>query len=155
MILDWDSYFMNIAIITSFRSKDLNTQVGSVIVSENHKILGTGYNGLPTGIDESQFPTSRDGEFHETKYAYTVHAEANCICNSSSITALKGSTIYTTLFPCCWCAKLLLQCGIKKVIFLNDKYHNDPMFIASRKLFDTMNVNCVKFTGNLLIPQQQ
>ena len=59
-ILSWDSYFMNIAILASLRSKD-STKVGAVL-SLNHKIVGVGYNGFPTGVDESKLPTSRVGE---------------------------------------------------------------------------------------------
>lgn len=76
--------------------------------------------------------------FLNTKYAYVVHAEANAILNSS--TDLEGSRIYVTLFPCNECSKLIIQSGIKEVIYLEDKYHDDEIFIASRKLLEAANI---------------
>ena len=151
MILNWDTYFMNIAILASLRSKDTNTQVGSVLVSEDHKILGTGYNGLPTGIDESQFPTNRDGALHQTKYGYVIHAELNAILNSNSWNNIKNSTLYVTLFPCNECAKIITQCGIREIIYLSDKYPNEPAYIASRKILDVAGIKYKKYNGDILI----
>lgn len=146
--ISWDEYFMSMALLTSLRSKDLNTKVGSVIVSSDNKILGAGYNGLPSSIDESLFPKSRDGELHETKYAYVVHSELNAIINTT-VLDLSNARLYCTLFPCNECAKIIVQKKIKEVIYLSDKYHNESSYIASRKLFDAMNVITRKYYGNL------
>ena len=53
--IDWDSYFMGIALLSSMRSKDPNTQVGACIVNEDKRIVGVGYNGLPKGCEDTQF----------------------------------------------------------------------------------------------------
>lgn len=148
--LSWDAYFMNIAILTSLRSKDENTKVGCIIVDSKNRIVGTGYNGLPSHIDESQFPTGRDGELHNTKYAYVIHAEANALCNSP-VYDLTGSRIYCTLFPCCHCAALLLQKGISEIVYLSDKHHDDPPYIASRKLFNAAGVTVRQYNDTILL----
>ena len=96
------------------------------------------YNGLPNGCSDDEFPWERKGDFLHTKYAYVVHAEANAILNAS--VNLDGSRIYVTLFPCNECAKLIIQSGIKEVIYLDDKYNGSDIFVASRKLFNSAGV---------------
>lgn len=138
-ILSWDNYFMSIAKIASLRSKDPNTKVGAVLVDSSHHIVGTGYNGFPSGVDESQLPINREGDFLNTKYPFIVHAEINCILNTT-VLSLKYTTLYCSLFPCNECTKAIIQKGIKEVVYLEDKYHNDDAYIASRKLLDLAGV---------------
>lgn len=152
--ISWDEYFMSLAVLTSYRSKDENTKVGSVLVSNDNKILGTGYNGLPTSINESLFPKSREGNLHETKYAYTIHAEANCLLNTT-VFNISNSRMYVTLFPCNECAKLLIQKKVSEIIYLSDKYHNESSYIASRKMFDAMGIITRKYEGDLKLIKQQ
>lgn len=151
--LSWDEYFMNIAILTSLRSKDTNTKVGSVLVDGRNRIIGCGYNGLPSHIDESLFPTDRDSDlpYNETKYAYIVHSELNAVLNTA-VYDLTDSKLYVTLFPCCECVKVLLQKGISKIIYLSDKHHDDPYYVAARKLLDAANIEYSQYRGNILIP---
>ena len=146
--ISWDEYFMNIAILASLRSKDI-TKVGSVLVL-NKKVIGMGYNGFPSKIDESKLPTSRTGDLQNTKYAYTIHSEQNCILNTN-IHDITGSTLYVTLFPCNECVKLLLQKGISEIVYLSDKHHDDPPYIASRRLLDLSNIIVRQYNGNVLI----
>ena len=143
--ISWDQYFMGVAILSAKRSKDPETQVGACIVNHKNRIVGIGYNGMPYGCDDNSFPWNREGGFLETKYAYVVHAEANAILNSSI--DLDGSRIYVTLFPCNECAKLIIQSGIKEVIYLEDKYHDEEIFIASRRLLVAAGVNMRKLEG--------
>lgn len=139
--LNWDQYFMAIAKLSAMRSKDPNTQVGACIVSADNRILSIGYNGAPNGYDDSLFPWSRKGEPLESKYLYVVHAERNAILNYlGSRKDLQGGKLYVALFPCNECAKEIIQCGIKEVIYLSDKYANLDEFIASKHLFDTCGV---------------
>lgn len=148
--IEWDEYFMSIAILSSLRSKDSNTKVGAAIISTDHKVLSLGYNGMPTGIDDTKIPWSREGETSlDTKYPYVCHAELNAILNSSK--DLHGSTLYVTLFPCNECAKAVIQSGIKKVVFLDDKYHNQDISIASRRLFSWAGIETEQYNGR--IPQ--
>lgn len=141
--IDWDTYFMMIAKASALRSKDPNTQVGACIVSNDKKIVSCGYNGAPNGFDDSIMPWEREGDFINTKYAYVCHAELNAILNSN--TDLRGTTIYVDLFPCNECAKAIIQAGIKKVIYLSDKYEGTDGNIVAKKLFDSCNVEYVKF----------
>ena len=134
-ILSWDEYFMTIALIASLRSKDPNTKVGACIVDVNNHVLGTGYNGFIKGVDESCFPLSRDGEWLNTKYPYVIHAEVNCILNSV-VSSLKDATLFCTLYPCNECAKQIIQSGIKRVVFLDNKHKDDKIYLASQRLFE-------------------
>lgn len=145
--ISWDEYFMSIAILSSLRSKDPNTKVGACIVSDEHKVLSLGYNGMPTGIDDHNMPWGREGDFLNTKYPFVCHAELNAILNSSH--NLKGSTIYVTLFPCHECTKALIQAGIKKIYYLSDKYHDTDDGEASRKMLDLCNISYEQYKGRV------
>ena len=147
--ISWDSYFMNVAILTSKRSSDINTKVGAVLVL-NNKIIGTGYNGIPKGLDKSKFPTNRDKDLHESKYGYVVHAEANALLNTT-VFDLTNSKLYCTLFPCNECSKLCIQKGISEIIYLSDKHYDDPPYIASRRLLDAANIKYRQYDGDILL----
>lgn len=136
--ISWDEYFMGLAILSSKRSKDPNTQVGACIVDKNNKILSMGYNGTPIGMDDDNMPWNRDGNFLDTKYAYVCHAELNAILNYRG--NLEGSKIYVYLFPCNECAKAIIQAGIKEVIYACDKYKDTDSVIASKKMLDECGV---------------
>lgn len=139
--LTWDEFFIGVAQLAAKRSKDPNTQVGACIVSNDNRILSVGYNGTPNGYDDKYFPWDREGDELETKYLYVVHAERNAILNyRGSNKDLEGAKIYVDLFPCNECAKIIIQSGIKEVIYLSDKYANSENNIASRKLFDECGV---------------
>ncbi len=148
-IENWDDYFMSIAILTGKKSKDDHTKVGACIVDEFNRVVGLGYNGFPRNVDETQLPWTREGEFLETKYPYVVHAELNAILNSTIDLRKYNCKIYVQLFPCNECAKAIIQSGIKEVIYLDDKYHDSPQSIASRKLFDLANVRYRQYQGKI------
>jgi dCMP deaminase len=137
--ITWDEYFMGIAFLSAMRSKDPNTQVGSCIVSKEHKILSMGYNGLPRGCSDDVFPWAREGEVLMTKYPYVTHSELNAILNYRG-GSLEGSTIYVTLFPCNECAKAIIQSGIRNVVYDSDKYAEADSTIASKRMFDAAGV---------------
>ena len=137
--ISWDEYFMGVADLAGMRSKDPNTQVGSCIVSREHKILSIGYNGMPSGCDDDQFPWDRDGAVLMTKYPYVTHSELNAILNYRG-GSLENSTLYVSLFPCNECAKAIIQAGIKRVVYASDKYKDTPASIASRRMFDAAGV---------------
>ena len=148
--INWDEYFMGIALLSAKRSKDPNTQVGACITSTNKRIVGIGYNGLPIGCDDQAFPWTNKGGFLDTKYAYVVHAEPNAILNANS--SLLGCTIYVTLFPCHECAKLIIQSGIKEIVYMDDKYDGTESDIASKKMLDAAGVKYRKINKlNLVI----
>lgn len=137
--INWDKYFMGVALLSAMRSKDPDTQVGCCIVNDENKIIGIGYNGVPKTISDDDLPWNREGDFLNTKYPYVVHAEANALLNSTR--DLKNSRVYVTLFPCNECAKLLIQSGVKEVIYLDDKHHDTDVTAASRMLLKMANVS--------------
>lgn len=141
--ISWDEYFMGVAALSAKRSKDPSTKVGACVVNEDKRIIGIGYNGFPMGCSDQVFPWGKeDKNYLNTKYPYVVHAEPNAILNSTS--SLKNSTLYVTLFPCHECAKLIIQSGIKHIVYGDDKYHDEESYIASRKMFDAAQVTYTK-----------
>lgn len=137
--LKWDEYFMGVAMLSAQRSKDPSTQVGACIVSPQNKILSMGYNGMPCGCDDDVMPWDREGQPLDTKYMFVCHAELNSILNYAGHD-LAGSKIYTTLFPCNECAKAIIQCGIKEVIYRENKYEGSDSVAASKRMFDLAGV---------------
>ena len=130
---------MGVALLSARRSKDPGTQVGACIVNKQHKIVGAGYNGLPAGCNDDEFPWDKQGGFLETKYAYVCHAELNAILNNIGMD-LKGCTIYTALFPCNECTKAIIQSGISTVVFLSDKYEQSDSARASKLMLDKAGI---------------
>ena len=142
--LSWDEYFMGIALLSAERSKDPGTQVGACIVSPDKKILSMGYNGLPIGCSDDDFPWAREGDPLENKYFYTTHSELNAILNYRG-GSLEGATIYVTLFPCNECAKAIIQSGIKRIVYDSDKYDTQPNVIASKRMLRAAGVEMVRY----------
>ena len=138
--ISWDEYFMGVAMLAARRSKDPNTQVGACIVSPDNIIIATGYNGMPKGCSDDEFPWEREGAV--TKYPYVVHAELNAILNANG-RDLRGSRIYVALFPCNECAKAIIQSGVKEVMYLSDKYADTMTNLASKRMLMAAGV---KFT---------
>ncbi|ERJ13833.1 deoxycytidylate deaminase [Haloplasma contractile] len=136
--ISWDDYFMGVAKLSALRSKDQNTQVGACIVNPDKRIVGIGYNGLPVGCNDRDFPWERKGDFLDTKYPYVVHAEPNAILNST--TSLKDCRIYVTLFPCNECTKLIIQSGIREIIYMEDKYNGSKENVAAKRMLDSAKV---------------
>lgn len=124
--MSWDTYFMSIALLSSFRSKDKHTSNGACIADSENKIIGIGYNGLPRGLDDNcrKFWSDIDGDIENSRHTYVVHAEKNAILNSI-MHNLKKSCIYSTQFPCNVCAQAIIQVGIKKVVYLNKKEYKE------------------------------
>ncbi len=138
--LSWDQYFMGIAKLSSMRSKDPNTSVGACIVGKDNKILSVGYNGMPQGCSDDEYPWEREhSDPLETKYLYVCHAELNALLNYTG-TNLQGAKVYTTLFPCNECTKALIQSGICEVIYGEDKYANTASVIAAKKMMASSGV---------------
>lgn len=142
MAISWDEYFMGLAHLSALRSKDPNTQVGACIVDQDKKVVSIGYNGMPRGCADEDFPWEREGGFLDTKYAFVVHAELNAILNSPR--PVKDCTLYVSLFPCNECAKAIIQSGIRKVIYESDKYDGTEGNIASKKMLKEAGVELVK-----------
>ena len=135
--INWDEYFMGVALLAAMRSKDPSTQVGCCIVDGANRILSTGYNGFPYGCSDDEYPWDRTGE--DTKYPFVVHAELNAILNAQG-KSLAGAKLYVALFPCNECAKAIIQSGIKEVVYLSDKYANTAGTLASKRMLRSAGV---------------
>lgn len=118
--LDWDEYFMSIALLASCRSPCERLHVGSVIVKTN-RIVSMGYNGFIAGAPH----TSHIRDHHEQAI---IHSEINALGNSNRLggTSLEGASIYITHYPCINCFKSIASNGIKEIIYLYD-YNNDSL----------------------------
>ncbi|KAM6939624.1 deoxycytidylate deaminase-like [Xenentodon cancila] len=143
--LECPEYFMAVAFLSAQRSKDPSSQVGACIVNQENKIVGIGYNGMPNVCDDDLLPWSRSADDRlDTKYPYVCHAELNAIMNKNSAD-VKGCTMYVALFPCNECAKLIIQAGLKEVVYLSDKYHDTPEMTASRRLLSMAGIQHRQF----------
>ena len=146
--LSWDEYFMALAEICALRSKDPNTRVGACLVDENNKVISLGYNGMPIGCEDKKMPWGNDSKIYlETKYPFVCHAELNAIINSKG-KIFKEAVLYTTLFPCNECAKAIIQSGIKKVVYKEDKYKGEDSFKAAKHMFNLSGVVYLKYKLN-------
>lgn len=133
--IGWKDLWMNIAKEVAKRSKDPHTQVGAVIVKDNH-ILGIGYNA-----DPRKFRLRFDWHTEE-KYTYVIHAELNAVANACAIgTNIAGADIYVTMSPCKDCIKLLIQHQIKKVYYLEE--YKD--FVISKHIAKFSPIKLKKF----------
>lgn len=147
--ISWEEYFMSMAVLSSQRSKDPNTKVGACIVDADHKIVSNGYNGMPCGCDEDKLSWNK-GEGLDSKYLYVCHAEFNAILNTRDGAALKGCTLYVTLFPCNECAKAIIQKGIKEVVYMDNKYADTTGTQASVKMLKLAGVKTRKYEGRII-----
>lgn len=146
--MSWDAYFLSVAVLSSFRSKDPKTQNGACVVDTDKKIVGIGYNGLPIGLDDSDgrfWNDHDDSDAENSKHTYVVHAERNAIYNSFGRN-LKGSSIYVTLYPCPNCAQTIVQSGVKRVVYLNVKPHHEGQNRAVKRMFDAAGIELVQFS---------
>lgn len=117
--LDWDEYFMSIAVLASQRSPCKRLNVGSVIV-KNNRLISMGYNGYIPGAPH----ISRIQDNHEQSI---IHSEVNAITDCARRgTSLEDAKIYITHYPCPNCFRSIAACGIKEIIYLNE-YNNNPI----------------------------
>ena len=144
----WDLRFLSLAKHISSWSKDPSTKVGAVIVDENRRILGLGYNGFPRNIPDNE----NEYENRILKYQMIVHAEANAILNSPLLQFSKYSCLYVyPLFVCNECTKLIIQSGIKRIVTIN--YNNERFkesFEISKKMLTSANIPYMIYDKKLL-----
>ncbi|WP_041423941.1 deoxycytidylate deaminase [Thermosediminibacter oceani] len=144
----WDDYFMEIAGVVAKRSTCLRRSVGAVVVLEK-RILTTGYNGAPTGLshcgdvgclrEKLRIPP---GERHEL--CRGLHAEQNAIIQAAIWgTSIKGATIYVTHQPCALCAKMLINAGIRRIVFKGEYPDN-----LALELLSEAGVEICRYTQN-------
>ena len=146
-VLSWDEYFMAVALLSAGRSKDPNTQVGACVADPNNRIVSVGYNGFPRGCSDDDLPWAREGDWLDTKYPYVCHAEANAILNAVT-RDLTGCRMYVALFPCNECTKLILQSGIREIIYLSDKYGHTDQVRAAKLMLDKAGAGYRRFQSS-------
>jgi len=141
----WEDVFMNIAVSIAQRSPDPNTQVGAIVVDKSNRIISTGYNGTPRGIEPAILPWDRSAANPlDTKYPYVVHAELNAILNC--VHRPEDCVVYVTLHPCNECAKAIIQSGITSVVYLDVHPSDSWQFQAAAKLLNSANISLVRYT---------
>ena len=146
--MKWNKRFLDIAKTVAGWSKDPSTQVGAVAVSDARAILTTGYNGIPRNV--ADFPERYE---RPAKYRFVCHAEQNLVAHAAR-SVLDGATIYVTHAPCCDCAKLLINAGVRRIFYGAGQTSMDPeMFEAARIMCGDAGVELVQIeNANELAP---
>ena len=115
-------------------------QVGATIVNDEKKIVGIGYNGFPKGCSDDELPWGKtDDDKFNTKYMYVCHAEMNAILNKNT-SDIKDCTMYVALFPCNECAKMIIQSGLKEIVYFSDKHAEKDSTKASKRMLDMTGI---------------
>lgn len=139
-VIGWDEYFMKLMDLTKERSKDPNTNIGAVLVDNEHDIITTGYNGMPQGMPENDEIWQRP-----IKYDFVLHAESNAVLRAARKgRSTLGATLYTTGMPCNNCARNVIAAGVKKIVFFDDGgWAHERKEHITRKLLDLTNTHYV------------
>ncbi len=144
---DYDTYFMNMAFLIATRTTCFRRTVGAVIVKDQ-RILSTGYNGAPRGVKDCRelgFCIRKkenvpSGQRHEL--CRGVHAEQNAVANAAYFgVAINGASIYMTESPCNICTKILINAGIREIIYA--RHYMDDL---SSELLKESNITVKRFT---------
>lgn len=145
----WDEYFMQIVDVVKTRSTCLRRQVGAILVVDKH-IISTGYNGPPTGLahceetgclrEQLGIPSGERPEL-----CRGVHAEQNAIIQAALHgVSTKGATLYVSASPCVICAKMLINAGVKRIVY-EEEYPDELAF----KLLKEANIDLVKLSDKI------
>ncbi len=151
----WDEYFVEILHSTQERATCNRGRSAALLVKDHH-ILSTGYVGSPTGVPHcddvghefiDSYEKNEEGNIELRQHCVrTVHAEQNAICQAAKFgTSIDGATLYSTMFPCYTCAKMLVNVGIAKVVAEYD-YQSSGQ---SKALFDLVGIEYI-----ILAPSQ-
>ncbi|XP_071125338.1 deoxycytidylate deaminase-like [Mytilus edulis] len=147
--LEWDEYFMALCFVSAQRSKDPITQVGACIVNQDKRIVGMGYNGMPDGCSDNEFPWTKGDTADTDKHLYVCHAELNAIANKIQAD-IRNCKLFVTRFPCNECAKLIVQSGITEVVYYASKTTDltSTKEQATSKMFKQAKIDAIKYEGN-------
>ena len=125
-----DKYYINVAQLCAKNSYAVNLQVGAIIVKDG-QIMSDGFNGTPCGFENKCEVKSMDGSLHTL--SYVLHAESNAILKCAKYgRSTNGSTLYITHSPCIECAKLIIQAGIIRVVYLEDYKKSEGIELLKR-----------------------
>jgi dCMP deaminase len=151
----WDEYFVSISLLTKNRSNCIKRKVGCLVVKDN-RILSLGYNGTPINTKNcyeggckrcmDQFNNKENKNGNSSGKALDLcmclHAEENALLFVNK-TDLKDSTMYVTLIPCISCVKKILQCKIKRVVYIED--YSPEIDSLSKNILKENNVILLKW----------
>ena len=141
--MNWDEYYQDITYDIAAKSKDRSSRYGAVVTDVSRRIISTGYNGIPRGLEYREDYHSRPD-----KYMYFVHAEQNAIfAAAANGTALEGGVIYVIKPPCAECVKAIIQAGIREIVY----YENHDETNEERSALDVENWRAtLAAAGNML-----
>ena len=143
-----DDDFMQIVFVEALKSADPKAKAAACIVNKKREILGKGFNRFPKITKESAepYPWSREckdlDEWKKSKYAYILYSEIDAITNCSTV---ADCTLYTLLYPSNVGAQLIVEKGIKKVVYYSDKHKFKPFFEVSKRILESAEVDVEKF----------
>ena len=143
-----DDNFMRITFLEALDSADPSTKVGACVVDNDGKIVGKGFNRFPKISKESAepYPWSKKCEnlddWKKSKYAYVLYSEIDAITNCPTV---ADCTLYTLLYPSNVGAQLIVEKGIKKVVYYSDKHKFKPMYEVSKRILESAEVDVEKF----------
>ena len=139
---NWNERFVVLAQHVATWSKD-STKVGAIIADEDNRVVSMGYNGLPSGCNDST-PERLE---RPMKYMYFEHAERNAIFNAARTgSKTLGCTMYMDWFPCADCARGIIQSGLKRLVCSRPNFNDErwgESFKASYEMMDEANVEIV------------
>ncbi len=143
---DWDTYFMGMAKLAARRSSCLRRAVGAVLVKDR-RLLATGYNGVPSGVTHCEVVgclrerlNVPSGERHEL--CRGLHAEQNAIIQAAYHgVSIRGAHLYCTNLPCIICAKMLINAGVRRIVYLEG--YSDTL---TREMLDEVGMELLKLT---------
>ena len=144
----WEQYFSSIALLTGERSNCIRRKVGCIIVKDN-RILSLGYNGTPRGMKNCFEGGCKRCIEHHNNFTSSGQSLDTCLCLHAeenamlylSINDMENSTMYVSVMPCLSCVKKIIQCGIKKVIYVENYSETD---IFSINILEESDIEIVK-----------
>jgi dCMP deaminase len=136
-IPSWNEYFMQMCNVVKLRSRDPKKQVGSILVSDDNRIISTGYNALKKGSNDNI-----DWDNRDLVHLLVLHAEVNCLLYATS--RFENTTLYSTLSPCNHCIKLIASSGVKKIIY-QDKYKD---YDSVKEICNFYEIDLIQFNKN-------
>jgi len=136
----WGKRWMELATLISTWSKDRSRKTAAVIVDHRNVVLSVGWNGFPRGVNDNINKRHKRPD----KYKWTEHAERNAIYNAAAKgIPLQDSTMYLAWYPCCDCARAIIQSGISKLICVEPDWsdpHYAEDFDITRKMLNETNI---------------
>lgn len=135
----WDKRFLKLSEHIATWSKDQSTKVGSVVVTKDRRIVSTGYNGPPRGVDDDPVNHPERHDREASKYLFFEHAERNALYNAANLgVSVRDCTAYITMAPCTDCARGLINSGIRRVVYITEDNASNQRWAANTQIATDM-----------------